>query len=121
MFREVLDSDVELAVFAVLGFEGAGILVLGEFLRLELLAAVLAGLVGMEVLVVLFEVVDVNHFVALRTPLDVAPAISEMAVDFGLGKFLSAVVALLDRLHMNNLIVGNTTKLIYNAASASLF
>ncbi len=51
----------------------------------------------MEILVVLFQVVDIDHLTALLTPFDVPSAVREVAVDFGLGELLPAVFAPLHR------------------------
>ena len=51
----------------------------------------------MEILVVLFQVVDIDHLAALLTPFDVPSAVREVAVDFGLGELLPAVFAPLHR------------------------
>lgn len=99
MLIEFVDGDVQFAVLAELGPGRTDAFVLCEFLGRELLAAVLTGLLGMEVLIVLLEVVDIDHLLAQLTPLDVASAVSKMTVDFGLGKVLAAVIALFDWLH----------------------
>ena len=95
MLIEFVYSYVQLTEFAVFRLGGTGRLVLGELLSVELRFAVFAGLFGMEILVVLFQVVDIDHLVALLTPFDVSSAVREVAVDFGLGKLLPAVFAFL--------------------------
>lgn len=82
MGGELIEGHIELAVLAVLSSLGAGILVLVKLCQPELLLTELAIGFFMELLLVLFLTVNVVHFPALPTFLDVSAAIAKMGGNF---------------------------------------
>lgn len=96
-------GHIELAVLAELGPGRAALGVFSYLIGGELLLAVLAGLLLVELLLVLLLVVDVEHLAAVGAWLDVAAAVPEVGGNFRLGELLVAVVALLGCLaHLNS-------------------
>ena len=74
--------DVEVTVFAILGFQFANFIVLLEFAGWEGLLAVGTLLLLMVLLLVLISKVNIVHFSAFLTFLDVSAAVAEVGGHF---------------------------------------
>jgi hypothetical protein len=103
---EFVDGDVVIAVLTVLGLGRTDAFMLCELLWRQLLLAILAGLLSVEVGIMLLHVVDVHHLAALLALFYVSAAVREVAIDLRLGKILSTVLAFLCCLHqIKNILV----------------
>ena len=91
-------SNIQLTEFAILGLCLAVPLMPYNLISLEFFLAVLTRLPSVELLIVLFLVVDIYHHSAFSTLLDISSAIGEMTVDFGFREELVAVLATLHHL-----------------------
>ena len=97
-------SNIQLTEFAIFGLCLTIPLMPYNLISLEFFLAILAGLPGVELLIVLFLVVDIYHHCTFSTFLNISSTVWEMAVDFGFREELMTVLATLHhlrRLHLN--------------------
>lgn len=99
MLIEFANRYVLLTELTILWTARTSSLMLRDLFGLECPPAMLAILLGMEFLVVLLQIVYVDHLLTNLALLDISTAVTEVAVDLRFWEHLAAVLALLFWLH----------------------